>query len=316
MTGIAIFLIVVSSIIHVGWNLVSKRSTPSLAFFFVCNVIGTVFLLPLLIRYFGHVITLSLRVWLYIGLTGVCMTLYYTALAASYRSGEMSVIYPIARSIPIVFIALLAYVFKQGKTIPLIAAAGILLIVLGCTLLPLQPDRKVGLWRTICLRLFNRKMSLACLVALGTIGYTLVDDRSLRMIRDDTLAVSGASTAALIYVPLEAISTVLWHIIFMLVSLAAKKIFRGEYSFLAMIAEVRRNVNGRSIFTGIATWICYGLVLLAMGFASNVSYIAAFRQISIPLGALVGILFLKEQVYPLKITGIVVICAGLVLMSV
>ena len=52
-----------------------------------------------------------------------------------------------------------------------------------------------------------------------------------------------------------------------------------------------------------------------MMFASNVSYIAAFRQVSIPLGALLGILILKEKATHAKIAGVVIISIGLVVVA-
>jgi len=50
-----------------------------------------------------------------------------------------------------------------------------------------------------------------------------------------------------------------------------------------------------------------------MTYASNVSYIAAFRQLSIPLGALLGILVQKEPSYAVKLASIGIIFAGLIL---
>ncbi len=65
--------------------------------------------------------------------------------------------------------------------------------------------------------------------------------------------------------------------------------------------------------TGIGIYVTYGLVLASMNFVSNVSYVAAFRQLSIPIGALLGMAFLKEPPYRPKIIGLAVIFAGLVL---
>jgi uncharacterized membrane protein len=56
-------------------------------------------------------------------------------------------------------------------------------------------------------------------------------------------------------------------------------------------------------------------VLLAMGFVSNVSYLQAFRQISLPLGVLAGIFLLRERPGAPRMTGIVLVLAGLVLVA-
>ena len=67
--------------------------------------------------------------------------------------------------------------------------------------------------------------------------------------------------------------------------------------------------------TGIGIYLTYGLVLVSMNYVTNVSYVAAFRQLSIPLGALLGIALLKEPRYPPKIIGVVIVFLGLVLVS-
>ena len=52
-----------------------------------------------------------------------------------------------------------------------------------------------------------------------------------------------------------------------------------------------------------------------MGFSKNISYVVAFRQLSIPLGAALGILVLKEPARAPKIAGVAVIFVGLMLVA-
>ena len=59
----------------------------------------------------------------------------------------------------------------------------------------------------------------------------------------------------------------------------------------------------------------YALILLAMGFVTNVSYIQAFRQMSLPLGVLAGVFILKEPCSQAKLIGIILIVAGLIAVS-
>ena len=53
-----------------------------------------------------------------------------------------------------------------------------------------------------------------------------------------------------------------------------------------------------------------------MGFVKNVSYVVAFRQLSIPLGTAFGIMFLKEPVYSPKLAGAAIMFIGLMLVAV
>ena len=115
--------------------------------------------------------------------------------------------------------------------------------------------------------------------------------------------------AALIYAPLLAISAALWSAVIVVGNWLLSG-HRGRFMQL-----IRPNFNRRSIFTGIATFTGYGLVLVAMTFATNVGYVVAFRQTSIPLGAVLGMVVLHEARYPAKIVGVATIFAGLVLVS-
>ena len=63
---------------------------------------------------------------------------------------------------------------------------------------------------------------------------------------------------------------------------------------------------------GICSSVAYALVLLAMGHVSNVSYLQAFRQMSLPVGFFAGLLILKEKGTAPKYIGMTLIFAGLV----
>jgi uncharacterized membrane protein len=52
-----------------------------------------------------------------------------------------------------------------------------------------------------------------------------------------------------------------------------------------------------------------------MAYASNVSYIVAFRQLSIPLGALLGVWVQKEPAGLPKLLGVGVVFGGLILVG-
>jgi uncharacterized membrane protein len=52
-----------------------------------------------------------------------------------------------------------------------------------------------------------------------------------------------------------------------------------------------------------------------MAFVRNVGYAVAFRQVSVPLGAVVGVLALHDQPYTPKLLGVALMFAGLVLVG-
>jgi uncharacterized membrane protein len=57
------------------------------------------------------------------------------------------------------------------------------------------------------------------------------------------------------------------------------------------------------------------LVLVAMAYVTNISYLAAFRELSIPIGAFLGITLQKEPAFKPKMLGIGLVLAGLILVG-
>ena len=62
----------------------------------------------------------------------------------------------------------------------------------------------------------------------------------------------------------------------------------------------------------IATYL---LILISMSMVSEVSYVVALRQVSIPLGVLIGVIWLREAMSLPRLQGLVVMFAGLLLVS-
>jgi uncharacterized membrane protein len=102
---------------------------------------------------------------------------------------------------------------------------------------------------------------------------------------------------------LEGISCSLWQSLFVILNRRERR----------RMPEIIQSYKGAAAITGVGIYLGWGLVLVSMNFVSNVSYVAAFRQLSIPLGAIFGIVFLKEPRYLPKIFGIAAIFIGLVL---
>lgn len=298
MSSIAIVLVTISAFAHAFWNLLGKRQNPSTAFFFVASAFAAICLSPLLIVYRHAFAFIPGRVWLWLGLTSVFEAIYYIGLAGAYRHGDMSVAYPLARALPVILVALLAAALGLGKSLSLVGVAGILLVALGCLILPLRSLRQIHLadYLTVC-------CLLAGLAALGTTGYTLVDNQALFDLRSASNIGLSQIEIAFFYLALGSITISIVIGAYILLSPAER----------AELTKVWRARKGIALVTGLLIVGTYGLVLAAMEYATNVSYIAAFRQLSIPLGAVLGILVQKEPAYPPKLASIGIIFAGLVL---
>jgi uncharacterized membrane protein len=203
--------------------------------------------------------------------------------------------------LPTVLITLTTIVLGIGKPLTLVGLVGIVAVAMGCMILPLRSVR--SLRRSDYL---NACCVLAGVAAIGTTGYTVIDNESLRLLR--ALPGSGLSTieTTLLYLALTSTGAAVLIGIFVAV-------YPTERARLRLIV---RNGVGYAVVAGLVITLGYGMVLLAMSYASNVSYIGAFRQSSIPLGAALGILVQKEPLYRAKVIGTVVVLAGLILVAV
>jgi drug/metabolite transporter (DMT)-like permease len=300
MTYLSVVLLLTSAAIHVGWNLIGKRQHPSAAFMLVANTLGFLCLAPVLIVR-GRVLgAFPLRVWLWLVATGLFQALYYAALAGAYRGGELSVVYPLARSGAVVYVVVLNALLGRGGQVTGWALGGMALIVLGGLLLPVQRFGEVRLARYL-----ESGTALALLAALGTAGYSLVDDEALRILRQAPDLPAGPLVATAAYSFVEGLASSVW--------LAAVVLVRKRGR--ANLRTVWRTQLGQAGLAGVGIYAAYTLVLVSMAFVSNVSYAVAFRQVSVPLGAVVGVLALGERPYSPKLLGVMIMFAGLVLIG-
>ena len=300
MTPAAVALLLLSAVTHAGWNLLGKREHPSAAFLLLANTLGCLCLLPALLLYGRALAAFPARVWALLAATGLCQAGYYTALAGAYRAGEMSVAYPLARSAPAILVPLLAGLLGQGEPLSAQAMAGIALAVAGSFVLPMRRFVDYGPPGDA-----RRSIALALAAALGTAGYSIVDDAALHLLRETPGMPVGHAPATVVYAFLEGIASSLWLALFVLASGRERASLRQAWP-----ARLRR-----AALAGAGIYVTYTLVLLAMAFVTNVSYVVAFRQLSIPLGALLGVLVLREPRPLPKFAGVATMFAGLVLIG-
>lgn len=300
MTITAILLITFSAFIHAFWNFVSKRQNPSTAFFLIASVISAVLIAPMLVIYQRGLPYLSTGDWVLVGVTGICQAVYYIGLSGAYRNGDLSLAYPLARSLPVLLVALVSLALGRGNQIGVLAFIGFIAVACGCLVLPLPRFTEFRLrhyWNICCL--------FAVLAAAGTTGYTLIDDQVLRDLRTAAGIPLAKTQITLLYMALENISLTIALAVYVSVKRSDFHTLRNTWKSTWLTAS-----GAGLMMTG-----AYGLVLLAMAFVSNVSYVSAFRQISLPIGVFLGMAVHREPRYLPRLTGVAVILAGLMLIS-
>lgn len=231
----------------------------------------------------------------------VRLAAYMAALAGAYRSGDMSIAYPLARSLPVIIVIGVSIVMGRGHLLGLLFFTGIILVVIGCLMLPMRTFRDFHPHNYL-----NLCCLLAVLAAIAISGYTIVDDEALRRLRELPGKPFDPVNATLVYLVLEAVSSSFWKGAFVACSAFERKSF----------AVVLRTYKSSAALTGIGIFLTYGLVLASMSYVTNVSYVAAFRQLSIIIGAILGMVLLKEPHYAPKVIGVIIIFVGLVIVGI
>jgi drug/metabolite transporter (DMT)-like permease len=300
MTITATILLIISAFTHAGWNFISKREHPTQAFYLVANTIGVICILPFLFYYWRFIHFIPSSVWAIVVLSGFFLAAYLEALAGAYRAGDISIAYPLARSLPVIFVFLLTLFLGKGQPLSAWFVAGIIIVVAGCVILRWKAFGDFQL-----LDYKNKCCLLAVLAAAGIAAYTVADDTALRYLRELPGKPMGPVEGTLIYMVLEGISCSLWQSLLVMLSRRERR----------RMPEVLQSYKRAAAITGVGIYLGWGLVLVSMNFVSNVSYVAAFRQLSIPLGAIFGMVLLREPRYLPKTVGIAAIFFGLVLVG-
>ncbi len=296
----AIILVIISAFFHAGWNLAGKRQHPSAGFFLLASSSSMLLLSPVALFYLSAWKSIPAPIWGMFVLTGLFQSGYYASLAGAYRSGDMSVAYPLARSSPLIVVTVVAVFLGRGDQISLQCLVGIFLVVGGCFILPMRHFRDFRLKNY-----FNKCCFLALLAAVGTSGYSIIDDEALRQLRSLPDAPFNRFALPAFYLFFMGLFSSIFLSTFVLINSKERNQFK----------EVTRFTLRRAILIGVCINVTYFLVLASMEFAQNISYIVAFRQLSIPLGAICGVFILKEPAHRPKFAGVFTIFVGLVLVG-
>ena len=299
MQPIALLLIVISAFIHVGWNTLGKQSRPSGALFLAANLVGCLCLLPALAYHISKIPSILAELWPLLAVSGCASVIYYRSLATAYNSGDLSLAYPLSRSSPL-FIVAVMFLMGRGSEISPTCLVGIVLVVAGCILLPMRHlnDLKASHY-------LSRVFLAALLAALATTAYSIADEQALRLLVSRRPIPFSNLEASLVYAALWTASSGILQAAVVL----SRKTERTTFM------ELIRLRSRTYIPLGLGINMGYLLILAAMTWSHNVSYVVAFRQISIPLGVLLGIFWLKEPLPLPKGLGLLIFLVGLTLVA-
>ena len=269
--------VLVAAAIHAGWNALVKHGRDPLLETTLVHAsvavpaIVAVALLPLP----GPEAALCLAA------STVVHCVYYHALAAAYRSGDLSFAYPIMRGSAPMFTALLG-VALLGERPPLWGWLGIGAICAGVLAIGLASARGADPAAR------RRSLRWALVTAATIVAYTLIDSTGARAAPS---AWSYVAWLALIEGPAMA---------------AVVAIGRGR----ELVAYARER-GLQPMAAGVASMLAYGIALWAMTRAP-VALVAALRETSVLFALLIARAVLGERFGPARWAGAASIVAGVV----
>ena len=276
MTFLTIAIVLFAALLHAFWNAVVKGAgdkTIALGMVALGHVVPGV----------AIVLTLPPPNWAalpFIIASTVIHWVYYWLLNKAYALGDLSLIYPIARGLAPVLIALGAQ-FWVGERLPVLAWIGILSVSAGIMVLT------KGLFSGL---IPTGGIVAAVGVAIMVASYSLVDGVGVRL-SGNALAYIGWLFAAEFFVAAFIFATRFQR----LIDAPAKSLWLG---FLG----------------GVVSGAAYGLVLYAKTIAP-LGIVSALRETSVIFAAMIGVMWFGEGPRRNRIIAAIIVAFGIVIIS-
>lgn len=284
MTLTVLVLVVISATLHpLREFFIKGNPTPEGLAFSVMAMFGI--LSGLQIAFTGADPWAATAVWPYLLISSGCLVVYYFALVATMRGGDLSIYYPIMRSSPLVVV--LFGLVVQHQTYPLTMLLGIACVLMGAFMLQYEPNT----------RFFAqpKTLALATLVMVMHGVITIADAAAMRQVEPMTFLF----LQYLIVVPVIGV-----------LFITTRPAGRSVQQHL-VVGWIKMPV--RFAVAGITSYISYYLILTVFQWGANVAAVASVRQVSIPVSVLLGGLILKETRMTGRLAWSILLAVGVVL---
>jgi drug/metabolite transporter (DMT)-like permease len=259
-------------------------------FYFWVFLWGVFLYLPFFIG-FGtfpsFILQLPSKLWWIVILSGFFETIYFVCLVEAYRAGDLSLVYPISRSAPL-FTQIWAISFI-GEVLSKRGVMGIGLVMIGLFVISLKNFHLKNM-----IPQSNHFTSRPYLLALA------------------------AAIASSIYSVIDKVGVQILHPVFYIWFINLwMTIYTGLYLFSrkgGSIWKIWQEWKKEILIIAILQNVAYLLVLMALQ-VSKVSYVVAFRQAGAFFGAGMGVFLLKESHWKTRLSGVLILTLGLVLIG-
>ncbi|MES2176373.1 MAG: EamA family transporter [Gemmatimonadota bacterium] len=285
----AVLLVLASTATHAYWNFLIKRSGGGSTFIGLSKVAEVFLFAPVFIIWYSPVFRDVLHAWPLIAIGAFLTLTNYVALGRAYETGDLSVVYPVARGGTLIFLPTFGFLVF-GERLSFIGWVAIACIVAGIVTIRL-PAFDLASVRRLGRMLWHPSIAYALLAALSTASYTVWDKRSVQILPAFAYFYSYSVIVGVLYAAF----------------------LRTRHTMPALRAEWR--IHGWPIVqVGFFNTTSYWLVLIALKSGTS-SYVLALRQLSIGIGVLLGWKLLGEDLAPPKQVGVGLLVAGCLLVA-
>jgi uncharacterized membrane protein len=288
MTLVPLLLVVLAAFIHATWNLLSKRAAAAgAAFVFASTVVACVAYLP----WVGWLLVHNELIWSLpaagcLLLSAAIHLAYNLCLQRGYRVADLSVVYPIARGTGPMLSSIGAFLVLR-ETPTTLGLFGLLAVVAGIGFISTQGD----------LSAFRRPKGQEGVrwgAATGSLiaSYTVVDGYGVKVLGIHPVVLDWFTNFIRFFMlaPIVLANPV-----------RARKAMRGHWPL--------------AIGVGLLSPLSYILVLTAIDMGAPLSLVAPAREMSMMVGAMFGMVLLREPVNAWRIAGCLTLVLGVVLLG-
>lgn len=281
-------LVILAAFVHATWNLLSKRAASAgPSFVFAYNLVACLAYLPWVIWLILHgALAWSMPIATCLIGSGILHLAYSLVLQRGYQVADLSVVYPVARGTGPMLSSIGAFLLLSERP-SLFGLFGLLAVVAGIGLISTDAD----------LSAFRRPGGQAGLrwgIATGALiaGYTVVDGYGVKVLGIHPVILDWSSNVLRFF-------------------LLAPVVLRDP-------TRARKRMRGKwllALGVGLLSPLSYILVLSALEMGAPLSLVAPAREMSMMVGALFGMVILREAVSLWRILGCAVLIMGVVLLG-
>lgn len=274
--------VLLAALLHASWNAMIKGGsdvlvdTATLVSFAGLMTLPFLFVVPLP----------NAASWPYIFASIALHGAYYFLMINAYRTGDLSLVYPLMRGVAPLITAVLGIFWLRELPAPL-SWLGMLMISFGVVALAMRPAGNApllaGHGRAVGFALTNAGV-IAC--------YTIVDGTGARLAGDPWAYIA-------------------WLFVLDAVPFALYMLATRRQAFVAALVERRRN----GVIGGALSAVAYAISVWAMTKAP-VALVASLRETSVLFAALLGAYLLKEKLSPRRWAGVAAVLLGVVALKV